>query len=115
MNNNLKLPKTFFDEDYPLYEQIGKANFLIRLEHGNRKLRYSPEQFGRGLDKQLKDMFRSTERKLLNSVQMEELQYLSKEDRMKHVDWVMERLDTYIRARAEHLVEALEDLYDYQD
>lgn len=114
MDKNLKLPKTFFTEDYPLYGKIGAENFLIKLEHGQSKLRYTPEQFGKGMDKTLKSMFVDTERHLMSSIQMEELQHMSREDRMKHVDWVMTELDTYIRSRAELLVEAMEELYDYQ-
>jgi len=114
MNDKHKLPKTFFTEDYPLYERIGAENFLIKLEHGQSKLRYTPEQFGKGLDRTLKSMFTDTERQLMNSIQMEELQHMSREERMKHINWVMERLNTYILDRAEHLVEAMEELYDYQ-
>ena len=109
------MPKTFFTEEYPLFEKVGKANFTIKLKYGQSKLRYSPEQFGRGLDRQLKDMFSTTERKLLNTVQMEELQFMSKEDRMKHVDWVMKELDKHIRNRADFLVEAMEEMFDYQN
>lgn len=113
MDNKLKMPKTFFTEDYPLYEKVGKANFVIKLQHGKSKLKYSPEQFGKGMDRTLKSMFRDTERQLLNSIQMEELQHMTREDRMKHVDWVMTELDTYIRNRADTMVEAMEELYDY--
>jgi len=111
MNEKMKMKKTFFD-NYPLREKVGKANFIIKLESGSSKLRYSPEQFGKGLDKTMKELLRTTERQVLNSLQMHELQALPKEDRLAHVEWVLGELDTFIRARIEYLDDAVAELYN---
>lgn len=113
MNDKIKMKKTFFDEDYPLHEKVGKTNFLIKLQSGSTKLRYTPEQFGKGLDRTMKELLRDTERKVMNSLQMEELQAMSKEDRLAHADWVLNEVDTYVRNRISHMIDALEELYDY--
>ena len=111
MNDKIKMKKTFFD-DYPFREEIGKKNFLIKLESGSTKLRYTPEQFGKGLDRTMKELLRTTERQVLNSLQMQELQRMTKEQRLAHVEWVLEELDTYIRARINVMDDALAELYN---
>lgn len=113
MKTKLKMKKTFFDENYPLLEKIGKTNFLIKLQSGSTKLRYTPEQFGKGLDRTMKDMLLTSERMLMNSLQMEELQAMSKEDRLEHADWVLKEVDTYVRARMDEEIDLLAELYDY--
>ena len=36
MDSKFKMPKTFFTDDYPLFEKVGKANFTIKLKHANK-------------------------------------------------------------------------------
>jgi len=113
MNAKLKMKKTYFDESYPLHEKVGNKNFLIKLQSGSTKLRYTPEQFGKGLDRTMKDLLRDTERQVMNSLQMEELQAMSKEDRLAHADWVLKEVDNYVRSRLDYMIDALAELYDY--
>ena len=113
MDKKLKMKKTYFDESYPLHEKVGNKNFLIKLQSGNTKLRYSPEQFGRGLDKRIKGLLMDTEREVLNSLQMEELQAMSRKDRRAHAEWVLKEVDNYVRNRLDIMIEELEQFYDY--
>ena len=113
MDKKLKMKKTYFDDDYPLHEKVGNKNFLIRLQSGSTKLRYTPEQFGKGLDRTMKTLLRDTERQVMNTLQMHELQAMSREDRRTHADWVLKEVDSYVRNRLDTMIEGLEEFYDY--
>lgn len=87
-----KVKKDYF-EDYPLRDKIGKANFTLKLKNGGNSLRYTPEQFGKGLQRNMRELINEVTWRVTNTLRMQELQFLSKEDQKTHLKWVMAELE----------------------
>jgi len=107
-----KTKKKDFFEGYPLREKIGKANFTLKLKNGGNSLRYTPEQFGNGLNRNMKDMIGEVSYRMANSLQMQELQALSKEDRKIHIDWVLAEINKELEGRKDIMLDTMHKFYN---
>ena len=105
-------PKQDYFENYPLREKIGKANFTLKLKNGGDSLRYTPEQFGNGLNRFMKNMISEVVYQISNGLQMQELQALSKEDRNLHVDWVLSEVVKELDARKDLMLDTMHKFYN---
>ena len=108
----MKKAKKDYFEDYPLRDKIGKANFTLKLKNGGNSLRYTPEQFGNGLNRNMKTMVSEVVFQMGNILQMQELQALSKEDRGIHVDWVLSEVVKELDARKDLMLDTMHKFYN---
>lgn len=104
-------PKKSYFDNYPLRDKIGKANFTLKLKNGGDSLRFTPEQFGNGLNRHMRMLIRDATHQVLNGLQMQELQFLSKEDRMTHINWVIAELERELQEHAEGYVDSMKEFY----
>lgn len=107
-----KTKKKDYFEDYPLREKISKANFTLKLKNGGKSLRYTPEHFGNGLQRNIKEMITDLSWKMSKNIQMQELQALSKEDREIHFDWVLSEVNKELQARKESMLDLMHKFYN---
>ena len=100
-------PKTVYFDNYPLREKIGKANFTLKLKNGGDSLRFTPEQFGKGLQRIMKSIISEFSWEITNSLDMQEIQALSKEDREVHYDWVLSEVMKELESRKADILATL--------
>jgi len=103
-------PKTIYFDNYPLREKIGKANFTLKLKNGGDSLRFTPEQFGKGLQRDMRQMISDLVFEISNSLKMQEIRSLTKKDREVHFDWVLEVIQDELRKRKQLILDQVDPI-----
>ena len=103
-------PKTIYFDNYPLREKIGKANFTLKLKNGGDSLRFTPEQFGKGLQRNMRQMISDLVFEISNSLEMQEIRALTEKDREVHFDWVLEVIQDELRKRRQMILDQVSKL-----